>query len=120
MAHVNIVELENGDLELSIANDADREELQELLDNDNFGYWSIMSELLEEYSTNGGYSHFDGGNGNPFVGLTSAPCIAESMDVLDDGENAIVGRFWYFGDYATHNEIGMLLKGERVIYSLAR
>lgn len=108
--------LENGNLALSLPDADDREEVQDMID-DHRGYWYIMSELFEQYSTNGEFTHFDASEANPFVGLTSAPCIAESMDVLDDGTMEIVGRFWFFSKYVTEMETELLAAGETVEYT---
>lgn len=105
---MKIQKLDNGNL-LLIAEPNDN------LDN---SYWPAMGDLFEPYSTNGGYTHFDGGNGNPNVGLTSAPCIAESMDVEDDGECSILGDLWYFGDYMVRNDLEELKELGRVEYTL--
>jgi hypothetical protein len=80
---LNCTILPNGDLKLT----ADNETRAEIADYQRRGrnYWLIMAELLESYSCNGSYTHFDAGAANPFVGLTSAPCIAETMHYNDDG-----------------------------------
>lgn len=59
----------------------------------------ILWDGLEGYWNNGGYEPFDAEDANPFVGLSSAPCIAESMDVADDGTKSIYGRFWHHSGY---------------------
>lgn len=116
--HLEITVLENGDLSLSIPSPSDREELQTDIDNGQ-DYSSMMSELFEQYSCNGSYTPFDGGSANPYVGLTNAPCIAEDMDIDDDGNQSIVGNFWYFADYQICLETDILANGEVVIYKLA-
>jgi len=108
---MDIIELENGDLQL-VAEDGDLETCP------TNGYWSTMAHLFEPYSTNGGFAHFDAALGNPFVGLTGAPCIAECMDHDDGGNATIQGRFWYFSDYMVKCELEMMAAGEPVIYTL--
>jgi len=108
--------LENGNLALSLPDADDREEVQDMI-SDHRGYWYIMNELFEQYSTNGSFTHFDASEANPFVGLTSAPCIAEAMDVLDDGSQKIEGRFWFFSKYVTEMETELLAAGETVEYT---
>lgn len=94
---MNITMLENGNLQLSITS---VEENQEILDNlESRGFWSVISDLFEEYYTNGSYTPFDAGEGNPFVGLTDAPCIAEQMTVTEDDGNHIIGRLWWYPEY---------------------
>ena len=108
--------LENGNLALSLPDADDREEVQDMI-NDHRSYWYIMHELFEQYSTNGSYTHFDASEANPYVGMTDAPCIAEAMDVLDDGSQEIVGKFWFFAPYATQMESELLAAGETVVYT---
>jgi hypothetical protein len=68
-----------------------------------------LHEAVEGYWTNGSFEPFDAGDANPFVGLTSAPCIAEAMSVNDDGTREIVGRFWYFQNYMV-TDFGAILR----------
>lgn len=81
--------------------------------------FSIMPELCERFSCNGSFTPFDADDGNPFVGLTSAPCIAESMDIEDDGTRVIQGRFWYFAEYAIEDELEQLRDNGRTVFALA-
>lgn len=83
-------------------------------------YWSILAELFEPYFTNGQFQPFDASEGNPFVGLTSAPCIAESMSRLDDGTNQINGRFWYFDAYQTTDPLNELVAEGKTVFTLPR
>lgn len=105
--------LENGDLELSL------EDSEEPETGARVGYWSVMAELFEPFSTNGSFTHFDASVGNPFVGLSSAPCIAESMDIDENGAATIEGRFWYFGNYMLECDLETLTNSGRVVYTLA-
>ena len=93
-----------------------RNDLREALASRSF--WVVLSDMLEPYFTNGGYRPFDASDGNPFVGLTSAPCIAESLDTDDDGANRIVGRFWYFPDYMVSCPIETLIEQGEVVWAL--
>lgn len=110
--------LPSGDLALSIPDAGDRAEFREELER--FGYWSAMANAFESYACNGSFTHFDAGQGNPFVGLTSAPCVAESMTTEDDGTNVIEGRCWYFANYALDNDAEQLADGQTVTYQEAR
>lgn len=110
--------LANGDLKITIS-DEDRDELHDAIESEQ-GFWSIMAELFEHYACNGSYEPFDAADGNPFVGLTGAPCIAERMDVDDDGERTIDGEFWYFGDYMIADPLEELEETGEVIFTLAR
>lgn len=115
MLHIEL--LENGNLSLTVPSTEDRDELQHDI-NEQRGYWNIMSELFEDYACNGSYTHFDSSQANPFVGMTEAPCIAESMDISDDGDKIIGGKYWYFANYVFEVEAELLAKGETVIYTL--
>jgi len=81
---------------------------------------SILSAGTDHYWTNGSYEPFDAGQANPFVGLTDAPCIAESMTVHDDGEREVIGCLWYFSAYMLRDPIEELKTRGRVVFSLAR
>lgn len=110
--------LPNGNLLLTADNET-RSDIKHALANRDRNYWSVMAELFEGYAGNGSFTHFDGGDANPFVGLTSAPCIAETMNLLDDGTQEIEGRFWYFADYCIVDDLDELKCKGRVEYALA-
>lgn len=78
---------------------------------------SILCDLTEGYWANGSFQPFDGGAGNPMVGLTSAPCIAEAMN--HDGQNEIEGRLWWFPDYALRSPIDELKRKGRTVFNAA-
>ena len=107
----------NGNLLITACNET-RAEIAAMQRN-NRDYWSIMADLFESYSCNGSYTPFDAGNGNPFVGLTGAPCIAESMSYDDNGQAEIIGKFWYFSDYVFRDDLDELKRYGRVIYRKA-
>lgn len=117
-ASINCTKLANGDLLVTAGNDG-RAEIK-AMQGAQRDYWSILAELFEPYFTNGSFEPFDAGDGNPFVGLTSAPCIAESMSHLDDGTNRVDGEFWYFDRYATHDLLDELRNRGRTVFTLAR
>lgn len=81
---------------------------------------SILQDGMEHYWTNGGFEPFGAGEANPFVGLTCAPCIAETLDVLDNGEREVVGRLWYFDRYAIEDPMEQLKRTGKVVFNLAR
>lgn len=87
---------------------SDRAELVEMADEKSA--FDILLEGTESYWTNGSYRPFDAGDANPSVGLTDAPCIAESMDYDDDGQASIVGDFWFFNQYAVECFIERMLE----------
>jgi len=79
----------------------------------------VLWELTERYWTNGSFQPFDAGAGNPFVGLTEAPCVAESITYLADGEKVIDGRFWYWPAYMTKSFVDEILEHGSVVFTLA-
>lgn len=115
---INATVLPCGDLKVTAGNET-RSEIARWI-SDGRDRSTIAADLFESYSCNGSFTPFDAGDGNPFVGLTGAPCIAESMTVEDDGARAIDGRFWYFGDYMIRDELEELARRGRVIFTLAR
>ena len=108
--------LENGDLRLSVYQDCldDFEAYKEKSD------LALLVDGLEDSWTNGGYHPFDAGEGNPFVGLTSAPCIAESMSFDDHGNMEIEGNFWYHNEYMIYSVWEKLNEQGECIFTLAR
>lgn len=111
---VQAIKLANGDLELRV--DAETQaELAASLEGPA-GYWGTFAELFESYSCNGGFTPFDAGQGNPFVGLTSAPCIAESMTTEDNGDNRIEGSLWAFSDYCLRDPLRELAEEGRTVF----
>lgn len=110
MNYLKIKKLSTGKLLLTIADSILNEAKDDYYHNDNFEY-----DLFEQYSSNGGYTLFDPSNGNPFIGLTNAPCVAESLVDIDDwGTLAIQGDFWYYPDYQTTNWVELLVTTGRV------
>ena len=109
--------LDNGNLLMTLG-DEGRAELADMIESGK-DYWSIMGEMFESTACNGSYAAFDAGDGNPFVGLTSAPCIAESMIYEDDGQAVIDGAFWYSEDYMLVNELESLRDDGQFIWTLA-
>lgn len=85
----------------------DRAEILEMADT--MSAFDILLEGTESYWTNGSYQPFDAGQGNPNIGLTDAPCIAECMHYDDEGEATIEGDFWFFNQYATECFIERML-----------
>lgn len=103
---IEVTQEPDGRLKISAAPEH-RNEMRERLKQ--VGFWGILSEMYEPYSTNGSYAPFDAGDGNPFVGLTSAPCIAEAMTTKDDGSNEINGKLWWFPNYAIECPVKTLI-----------
>lgn len=116
---ITATKLPNGDLKLSASN-ACRAWLAESMASKHYNFWSTLADGLESYWTNGSYQPFDAGDGNPFVGLTSAPCIAETMNFEDDGTQTIDGDFWYFDRYVIDCPLEQLRNFGRAVFTLAR
>lgn len=115
---INATVLPSGNLKVTAGNET-RADIAQWMRNGR-DRWTIFADLFEPYSCNGSFTPFDASDGNPFVGLTGAPCIAEAMTVEDDGARAIEGRFWFFGDYMIRDELEELARRGRVIFTLAR
>ncbi len=97
--------------------DETMEELKQLVsEKDDL---SILIDMTEHYWSNGSYQPFDSGQGNPFVGLTNAPCIAESMSYDDNGNAKIGGSFWFYGDYMIYNFIQIIINEGSVTFTKA-
>lgn len=84
-----------------------------------WSYWSILCEAFEQYACNGSFTVFDAGNANPCIGLTCAPCVAESMTISDEGHNEIDGRLWWFPDYMIRDPLEELKNKGRTVFQLA-
>jgi hypothetical protein len=113
---MNVTILPNGDLKLTASNSV-RAYIADEMRRGRRG--NVLYDLLEFEICNGSFTPFDADDGNPFVGLTSAPCIAEAMTTEDDGTNVIIGRLWWFPDYMIRDELGELRDRGRVVYTLA-
>ena len=109
--------LPNGNLQLK----ADSSDIEGLIDyKGERDETMLMADLLEPYSTNGSFAFFDAGDANPFVGLTSAPCIAESLSGPDnDGKMEVEGRLWWFPDYAVRSIVDELIEKGEVVFQAA-
>lgn len=111
----NILIDDNDNLVISVTEAETLEGIKEHLEE--HGSDHTLCAMLEQYSCNGSYTFFDAGDANPFVGLTDAPCIAEAMDIDDDGYNIIRGEFWCYVDYMFKCPVETLLNKGRVVFS---
>jgi len=107
---------ENGDLIITADNGARQRIAEERRERD---FWTVFLEMTEHYWANGSYTPFDAGQANPFVGLTDTACIAEHMDAKDDGTNVVVGRLWFFEDWALNDPLEELKRRGRTVFKLA-
>ena len=115
---------ESGNLEVTL-DFADENEKQSLIEEigemqEKKTDLDILIEGTERYWTNGSYQPFDAGAGNPFVGLTDAPMVANSMSFDDDGNAEIEGDFWYYGNYQITSFIEELIREGRVVFTLCK
>lgn len=111
-----VEKLSNGNLKITTHDDF-IEEIQEAMENKTD--LDILCEGMEHYSCNGSYTPFGAADANPFVGITDAPCIAEVMNVDDNGDHEIEGDFWYYGNYMVENFIQVILDIGYVIFRKA-
>ncbi len=108
--------LPNGNLTVLAGNQARRwiKDQQQARTSDE-----ILHDRTEPYWTNGSFAPFDAGQANPFVGLTNAPCIADTLQCHDNGQREIVGRCWYYGNYQVSDPMEALKRTGKVIFALA-
>lgn len=113
---MDITILPNGHLQLSLEPD-ERDDL--IAANERGGEMGALMDLTEPYWTNNGFHPFDAGQANPYVGITSAPCIAERMSGPDEasGKYEIDGRLWWFPTYETTGIVDELLEHGKVVFS---
>ena len=112
------IEYESGNLLIVADSGEDQMEIQESLYNR--GFWDTFHDMMEGYPCNGSYTPFDSSIGDPFVGLTEAPCIAESLTYNDDGTIDIEGNFWYYPDYMIRCPLEELATTGQVKFYLAK
>lgn len=116
-------QLPNGNLQISFNSNEDRTEAKEMHDNGVYDL-HIMWEGLEHYWANGSYEPFDASQSNPSVKLdfppdTALPCIADSMDVDDDGQKSFQEKFWLYSNYMTKSFIAEMLETGSCTFTLA-
>jgi hypothetical protein len=107
--------LPNGNLRVTADNNT-RSEIAAGMKRD---YWATLWEVFERHALNGSFEPFDAGNGDPFVGLTSAPCVAETMTINDDGSKEIIGRLWWFPNYMVQDPLEELKNRGATEFTLA-
>ena len=113
-----ITVLPAGHLQIEIDEDTVLE-LTDLRDRRGYDDVTTLMHLLEPEWTNGRYEPFDAGAANPFVGLTSAPCIAESMGYDEDADKSVVGKLWWFPNYMVRSPIDDLIENRKVVFTFA-
>lgn len=113
--HLSFTILPNGDLRME-ANVPARMLLAE--SDQGWEYSPAMMRMMEEFSCNGSYTLFDPSRGNPYVGLTDVPCIAESLDLADSGQRFVRGRLWIYKDGTWCNYVEDLIECGEAIFTL--
>lgn len=117
-AIITLKELPDGSLQIELDNTEEaREELEALMDKhpDN----TVWAELLEPYSTNGGYSLI---SPETIGALTESPIIASEPVSWDDNEDMYLhkdAKVWWFPDYMVRSELGELLEKGFVVFTKA-
>jgi hypothetical protein len=113
-----IKQLATGQLLITAGNDTRRfiaDQMKKGRSNDD-----IWADLLEHTRRNGSYEHFNNNwEGFPSIGQTSAPCIAESINIDDAGTLHVVGKMWCFADYQSKSELQELKNYGKVIFDYA-
>ncbi len=104
--YLNIEELPNGNLKISLTKDG-IEELTELRER-NKDYTGIWLDLLESYSCNGSYQLV---MPEKIGALTDAPIIGINFTWDDNGEIDEYDnvKYWYFADYMVKSEFDLML-----------
>lgn len=105
----------NGNLLVTADSEA-RDWIEEQQDSSHTSESSILWDGFEGYWNNGKFRPFGAGCGNPAVGISDALCIAEAIDMDDEGRYTINGRFWAFTDYESTSLIDELKTKGFVIF----
>ena len=116
---IDIEIMQNGNLKLSLDSES-QEALRDNMQEPDFNRHNTIGELFEDHACNGSYTPFNAGDANPFVGLTDAPCIAETMEHDDEGNQTIEGRFWHFAEYQIACELEQLAETGETVFILGR
>lgn len=116
-----LTELADGNLEVTFDDAVTAEDIDDLRhDMTRLDEVAILQEGTESYWTNGGYRPFSAADANPAVGMTEAPCIAEDIAFHDDGRAEVVGKLWWFPNYAVESFLDTLIASRRVVFTLAQ
>lgn len=112
---LQIIKSENGNLELSIPNQEDRQELKGLYyhSDGSTNDLSTYDSLFEKFSCNGSYTVI--GSELIPVGLTSDPYIVvDTLDCNDNGTYTVYGGMYHYPQYQTSSVVERLIQGETV------
>ena len=110
--------LPNGNLEISIENEDDREMIRESLAKASDKDVDVISDILEDT----GWS----GNGQLYyvrpewvAALTEAPILTDELTHEDDGTVRVSDNIWWFPNYMVESFAETLLDTGRVVFQKA-
>lgn len=107
----------NGNLVIT-CEDADKEDLQAILDTTHHTDDGDLAEMLEHagWSTNGRMFPVR----PEWIGaLTDAPIVTDDLEYLDDGEAVVRGAVWWFPNYMVESFAKTLISTGTVVFTAA-
>ncbi len=108
--------LANGNLEI-VAEDGDKEELQDLLSKSMHKDHGFLADLLE-YTGWSGNGRLHQVQPELIGALTDAPILTDDMIFGDDGSE-VVGNVWWFPNYQVVSFAETLIRDGRVVFTKA-
>ena len=93
-----------------------REEAKERLEDlagRKKGIDQILWELMEDITSNSGWRLI---KGDDIGAMTEAPVLSNELLETENGDIVLSGRIYFYGKYATHNEIEDLAEGKTVTF----
>lgn len=105
-----------GNLEI-VAEDGDKEALQDLLDKCTHKDHGFLADLLE-YTGWSGNGHLYQVQPEWIGALTDAPILTDDMIFGDDGSE-VVGNVWWFPNYQVESFAETLIRDGRVVFTPA-
>ena len=109
-------EILNGNLVISLGNEADREAAQESLDRASNRDTDFLNDLLEDWTANG---HLYAVRPEWIGALTEAPIITDDLTIEDDGTPVVNGDVWWFPDYQVKSFAEELLEKGSITFAAA-
>src|SRR4051812_18821518 len=101
--------LANGNLEVALTAEDDRDEVRERMSGYNW------TDIFEQEFCNGW-----GPVPPEAIGaLTDAPILTDDLSVEDDGTPVVLGRVWWFPNYQVEDPAETLANEGRVVFTLA-
>jgi len=113
---LEIKQNEYGNLELSIPDESDRQEIAGELEDENCGELRLWHELIEPFIGNGQYYHIEPVD---IGALTDDPyLLTDDLEYEDCGVVSANGKVWHYPDYAIKSVVEELARGEKVVLYL--